>query len=241
MDLEHHSLTHVGLKRGNNQDAILINEEQKVFCVADGLGGHLGGEVASALALDSFNEVIKQYASSQKKPEWIIQEAFHRANEDVFHQSQKHLELRGMGTTLVSLWLHKGRIYVGNVGDSRGYLYRDGQLWQLTEDHILCARHLKTGFSSQGDVQNLKQNSLTQSVGFLSNIKADIFVRDVKEKDIYLLCSDGLHGMVPDDVILEVFRAGDLKNIPEMCIIKALSHGGLDNISLVVVKIASCP
>ena len=239
MHLQCCSITHVGLRRSNNQDAVLVNKAKQVFAVADGLGGHLGGEVASALALGSFNEVIEEYASSSKKPEWIVQKAFQKANEDVFEQGQKHIELRGMGTTLVSVWVHREKVYIGNVGDSRGYLYRDKQLWQLTDDHVLLAPQSKEGFAAQEKMRTLKNNTLTQSVGFFKNIKADIFVRDIREQDIYLLCSDGLHGMVPDEVILEVFQSQDLNNIPKMCMIKALSWGGFDNISVAAVKINS--
>ena len=244
LQIEYYGFTHLGLRRSNNQDCILMNPEEKIFAVADGLGGHLGGEVASALALGSFNEFIGRCSSKNEiqkiKAQKIMKNAFEQANKDVFEQGQKHSELKGMGTTLAALWVHGNQVYIGNVGDSRGYLFREGQMWQITSDQNLFAPRLKQGFEVKLKEYELKNNSLTQSVGFLDHLYPDIFVRSVTENDIYLLCSDGLHGMVPNEQILDIFQSEDLNNIPKMCTIKALSYGGLDNISVVVVKMASC-
>lgn len=237
MNLQCYSSSHVGLKRSINQDAMFMNKDQNLFFVADGLGGHLSGEVASALAISSFDEFVRENFLINKKPDELIHQAFQKANKDVLDQGQRHKDLYRMGTTLVLVWIHQGKVYIGNVGDSRAYLYREGRLWQLTDDHILFSHYLKTGFTIQKGIKNLQNNSLTRSIGFTDQLSADLFVRDVCEGDVYLLCSDGLHSMVPDQVILDIFKSEDLNNVPKVCIVKALMEGGLDNITVLVVKI----
>ena len=243
LQVECYSSIHVGLRRKNNQDAILTSKKYNIFCVADGLGGHLGGEVASTMAIASIHDVISQNtaAGGKKEPQAIVQQAFQRANHEVFDQSQRHIELKGMGTTLVLLWIHQGKIYIGNVGDSRGYLYRQGRLWQLTSDHTVFAPELKQGFEFQKKAEKKNQRSpLTQSVGFINRIYPDILTRPAKAGDIYLLCSDGLYGMVSNEMILDMFKTYRLNLVSKMCMIKALAAGGWDNISIVILKIVSC-
>ncbi len=241
LELEHYSSIDIGLKRTNNQDSMLINKQFNIFSVADGLGGHLGGEVASSMALSLMNESITESMNSPLKSSSsaIIKKAFKKANREIFNQGQIHTSLKGMGTTLVMAWIQDKQIYIGNVGDSRGYLYRDSQLWQITDDHAIFTEASKKGFDIQEDIAS-SRNLLTNSIGFKEDMQVDIFTRDTAAGDIYLLCSDGLHSMVSNQVILDVFKSEELKNIPQKCIIKALSAGGHDNVAVVVVKIISC-
>ncbi len=232
--------THVGLRRKSNQDAILVSKEKSFFSVADGLGGHLGGEVASSLALSRFHDFLDKSmrASFRRSPIWVIRKAYNEVNKEIYFQSQKHAELRGMGTTLVMMWVEDQKVYIGNIGDSRAYLFRDNNLWQLTDDHTLGAEESKKGFKIQEEkVISASSNTLTQSVGFTMTVRPDIIYNTPKDEDVFLLCSDGLHGMVSDDGILEILRSENLKNVPKKCTIKALSEGGFDNISVVVVKV----
>ena len=243
LKLEYHSGIHVGLKRTNNQDSILVDGDNNLFAVADGLGGHLGGEVASAIALATLRDSILSGISSslRYRSKFILKKAFKNSNEEIYDQSQRHESLRGMGTTLISLWYSNGKFYIGHVGDSRAYLYKDSKLWQLTTDHVLLKDVLKSGFEYQEKTAlKLKNSPLTNSVGFTKKVDTDVLVREVSVGDAFLLCSDGLHGMVTDNVILDIFKSEELKNIPQKCIIKALAAGGYDNVSVVVVKVLSC-
>ena len=238
MNFEFYSSIHIGLKRQSNQDALLVNEALDMAAVADGLGGHQGGEVASSMALSSFNENLEKASSNKNEKNFkkLIRQAFHKANDDVFSQNRKYKELQGMGTTLVALWLKPPKIYVANVGDSRGYLYKEKKLWQITDDHTLETQAIKHSFENQEDPAR-RSSVLTQSIGFLKSVKVDVFTLDAQKGDVYLLCSDGLHGMIPDQEILAVLNNEELKNVPFKCTMKALSKGGLDNISIVAVSI----
>ncbi len=243
LKLEYYSDIHIGLKRANNQDSVLVDSDHNIFAVADGLGGHLGGEVASAMALATLRDsIVTGIASSVRyRSKFILKKAFKAANKEIYDQSQQHESLKGMGTTMVSLWSSNEKIYIGHVGDSRAYLYKDSKLWQLTSDHVLLREVLKSGFEHQKEVAlKLNSNPLTNSVGFVHKVEVDVLVREAVKGDTFLLCSDGLHGMVSDDVILDIFQSEELKNIPTKCIIKALAAGGYDNVSVVVVKVLSC-
>ena len=243
LKLEYYSGLHIGLKRTNNQDSILMEGDHNIFAVADGLGGHLGGEVASAIALATLKESILSglKSSIRYRSKFVLKRAFQAANKEIYEQSQEHEVLRGMGTTMVSLWCSNDKFYIGHVGDSRVYLYQDSKLWQLTTDHVLLKDALKSGFEYQKEnLIKLRNNPLTNSVGFIDKLEVDILMREVVEGDIFLLCSDGLHGMVSDDVILDVLKSEELKNVPQKCIMKALATGGYDNVSVVVVKVLSC-
>lgn len=241
LQLEYYSGIDIGLRRTNNQDSLFINEKLNLFSVADGLGGHLGGEVASSMALSLINESIVESTNSsiKNKPPAIIKKAFKKANQDIFNQGQLYTSLKGMGTTLVMIWIQNKQVFIGNVGDSRVYLYRNSQIWQLTDDHAIFTEASKKGFDVQENIA-AGRNLLTNSVGFRENLQVDIFTRDLTAGDIYLLCSDGLHGIVSDQVILDVFKSEELKNVPQKCINKALSAGGYDNVAVIAVKIISC-
>lgn len=232
--------THIGLVRKNNQDSLLVEHRENFFSVADGLGGHLGGEVASSLALYSTSEHIKSSSSKGKSPPEIIKTAYHLANQEVYSQGQAHAELKGMGTTMVVMWVQDGKAYIGNVGDSRAYLHRDQSLWQLTDDHNVRAAYDKKGFQVQEkNLQSELSNALTRSVGFTAHVNPDIIQREAQEGDVYLLCSDGLHGLVSDSEILNCLNQENFKDVAGKLTLKALAAGGFDNISIVLVRVLS--
>ena len=245
LKIECYSAIDIGLKRQSNQDSLLVDKKNHIFALADGLGGHVAGEVASSMALDSLYISIKEDMqqlsadTDTAKLRAVIHKAFEKANEEVFVQSMQHTSLRGMGTTVVMAWIYNSQVMIGHVGDSRAYLYRDQHLWQLTDDHSLSVNESKLGFSYQDKLTQQKRGHLIQSVGLSSKLNIDISTRDAIEGDTYLLCSDGLHGMVPDATILNVFRSEELSDVSRKCMIKALSAGGWDNISIIVIKVTS--
>lgn len=245
LEIEYYSQTDIGLRRQNNQDSLFINKEKNIFFLADGLGGHAGGEIASSLAIEAsnryFNENFQEFSQqTEKQPLNFLKKCIDYANTEVFKQGQRHIFLRGMGTTLVILWVYNSKIYIGHVGDSRAYLLQNQHIWQLTEDHVLHKNDIKKGI----DTQNLSEsfharNTLTQGVGLLSQVQPDTLNYNLQLNDIYLICSDGLHGLVSNSKILEILQKEDLNNVPKKCIMKALSLGGLDNITIIVLKITS--
>lgn len=235
--------THVGLVRKNNQDSCWIDKDHNFFVIADGLGGHLGGEVASSLSIELMLDSIKKAPADMDYKSIIkyLKKTYEQVNKEIYRQGQIHTSLRGMGTTLVSLWLQGSEIFIGNVGDSRVYLYRDSHLWQLTDDHNLKTNLMKEKLPGvqEDDFELGVSSALTQSIGFTENVNPDIIRKQVKEGDIYLLCSDGLHGIVSNKGILDLLKQGSFENLPRRCLVKALAGGGFDNISVVAVSFNS--
>ncbi len=231
--------TDVGLKRDINQDAILVDHDLNLFIVADGMGGHKGGEVASALAVEAVQEVISKRRSETKtQPRKILQDAYREASGRIHHKSTfESPELMGMGTTMVLMWEQRGRLYVGNVGDSRAYLYRAPHLWQLTEDHSLINEQVRAGVISEEDAPHvIGRNVITRSVGFEKEVAVDVFEREPQADEIYLLCSDGLSGLVLPDQLAAILKASTPEELVANCIKEAKAAGGDDNISVIVIR-----
>lgn len=239
MRFDHWAETDVGLKRENNQDSILVDGQLNLFVVADGMGGHRGGEVASALAVETVRDTIakgvREGITSARK---IIAEAYHEASHRIHQKStQESPELMGMGTTMVLLWEFKGRLYVGNVGDSRAYLYRKPHLWQLTEDHSLINEQVRAGVISEEDAPHVVgRNVITRSVGFERDVVVDIVERKPMEGDLFLLCSDGLSGLLSPGELLRVMSTMSPDKLVPECIKAAKAAGGDDNISAIVIR-----
>ena len=232
-----YGLSHVG-GRQNNQDSILVNENLHLYAVADGMGGHNGGEVASALAiekLDAFlGEAIKQDSFS---PDPYLIEAFQEANTQVFTKSQEdEKRFSGMGTTLVVCMLWNNKAFFGNVGDSRAYLFREPYLWRITEDHSVVNNQLKKGLIDEEQSPFLMHaNVITRSIGFFNDIQVDLFQRDILPGDLFLLCSDGLND-ISDQEICELAKNYSPKSLPQQCINKVLDERASDNISVIVIE-----
>ena len=240
MKIEFDALTDVGLKRKLNEDSILVNPDLGLFVVADGMGGHEGGEVASAMAVSTAEELFK-HNKIQKNPlplNKLIQMVFDKSSSKIFHKGNvESPEYLGMGTTMVLAAIDKKHIYFGNVGDSRVYLFRDDCLWQITEDHSLINEQIRAGVLSEEDAQFAAgKNVITRSVGFEKNVDADIFFREPKKGDKYLICSDGLSGLVPDFEITELMKKLPPKKLVKKAISMAKDFGGDDNISVIVVE-----
>lgn len=230
--------TDVGLKREINQDAILVDHDSNLFIVADGMGGHKGGEVASALAVEAAQETIaKRRVEPKLSARKAIAEAYREASARIHRKStHESPELMGMGTTMVMFWEHRGRIYIGNVGDSRAYLFRKPQLWQLTEDHSLINEQVRAGVISEAEAPHvIGRNVITRSVGFEKDVVVDILEREPEGDEYYLLCSDGLSGLVMGEKIEEMLGNTPPAEIVAKCIKAAKQAGGDDNISVILI------
>ena len=241
MKLAFHSATDVGLVRQNNQDSILVDKENQIFVVADGMGGHQGGEVASKLAIQVMG---RQLAGKVEKTDGSlldeIRNACLEANKVIYNKGQKNIELRGMGTTLCAFVVRKdGQAYIANIGDSRLYMEKEGYMWLLTEDHNFITNQMKVSFLSGETLPepSNEDNILTKSVGFFPTVEPDIFEKTVEKGEKYLICSDGLSGFISNNDIHTILKTCALQDIPKECINKALEAGGDDNISVIAIEI----
>ncbi len=237
MDAISFGKTHVGLKRKDNQDSILIDKELNLYAIADGMGGHKGGSVASKLAIESLQKFIKEAVKLDHfQPETVLIEAFQEANNQVYEKSQESIEVTGMGTTLVVLMIWKNKIFFANVGDSRAYLFRDPYLWRVTEDHSILNNQIKKGLIDEKKASTLVDtNMITRSIGFIPDVEVDIFQKDLQIHDLFILCSDGLVEMMDDKTICELSKSYAPDALVDQFINRALDAGGNDNISVIVV------
>lgn len=250
MKVQSYGLSDVGKRRDKNEDSILIDDEQGLYIIADGMGGHLGGEFASHLAVQTVQEIFRQItedpdATLLEEQENVgtdlgerLKYAIRVASMRVFEEAERDENLSGMGTTTVSIAIDNGKAYIANVGDSRVYLVRDHQITQLTEDHSLVSEQIRAGFINEERARNHRlKNIITRSVGYQKDVDADLFVRDLEEGDLFLLCSDGLTNLVDDAEILKVIEKG--KSIQKACerlVEEANRNGGDDNISVILLE-----
>lgn len=231
--------TDVGLKRDINQDAILVDHDHNLFIVADGMGGHKGGEVASALAVETVQEfVAKRMGETKVSPRKVLGDAYREASSRIHYKSTfESPELMGMGTTMVLFWEVRGRVFIGNVGDSRAYLFNAGQLWQLTEDHSLINEQVRAGVISEEEAPHVVgRNVITRSVGFERDVMVDVLEREPQPGEMYLLCSDGLSGLITPEKLADIFKQAGPEEVVARCIKEAKAAGGDDNISVILIR-----
>ncbi len=227
----------IGKQRELQEDSIYIDKEEKLFIVADGMGGHNAGEVASNLAVSLIPEKYKKL--KEKSLKYALNESLKYANSKIYQQARKNKEQQGMGTTVVLITFYDGQYFICNVGDSRCYLLRKKKLTQITEDHSYVYEQYKKGLISKEEMKKSPyKNVITRAVGVEEEVKADFFIGDVKEGDIFLLCSDGLHSMLNDKEIKKILqKRTSLKHKVEKLIKEANKKGGEDNISVILIKI----
>lgn len=233
--------TDVGLKRDNNQDTFLLDPDLGLYIVADGMGGHKGGEVASALASQTVKEVIAESFEKESgvDPRELLIRAYKKASLRVYEESQQRPELRGMGTTMVTALVRDNVLYVANVGDSRAYLSTPVGYWQLTEDHSLVNEQLRAGLLKEDQVKNFfAKNVITRSVGFESDVNPDVVSKKLKPNDRIIICSDGLSGLVSDRKIAEIGQSNAPQDIVPALIGEAKSNGGDDNVTVLLLSVA---
>lgn len=230
-------ITDKGLKRAGNQDSYLIDERLGLFIVADGVGGHMGGEVASALAVETVREVIGHPKATDFQPKQVLMQAYEEASHRIFDRATQETRLSGMGTTMVTGYVRNSNIYIANVGDSRAYLYRKPYVWQLTEDHSLINEQIRLGLLTEEQARKvIGKNVITRSVGFERDVFPDVIEREVSEGDVYIFCSDGLSGMITDAQILQIMSETSIEKTAEILIEQALAHGGEDNVTVLVLS-----
>jgi serine/threonine protein phosphatase PrpC len=233
--------TDVGLRRENNQDYFLVEEDLGLFIVADGMGGHRGGEVASRLAAETVRDIVRKSAqeggSRKVNPRVLLVQAYEEASKRIFDASQQPgTDLAGMGTTLVVALVRDGVAYIANVGDSRAYLFTDQKLWQITEDHSLLNEQLRAGIISERDAERFTaKNVITRSVGFEREVDVDVIEREIQPGEMLLMCSDGLSGLVPDGQITEICKKFQPSEIVQICVDQAKKNGGDDNVTVMVI------
>lgn len=225
----------IGKKRSNNQDSFLVAPQLSLFAVADGMGGHSGGEVASSLAVKTLEKVFQE--PSPTAVERRLVEAAHLANQVIYEHAHKEPGLKGMGTTLTAAALEWPWLYVAQVGDSRCYLYRDQELYQITEDHSQYYELLRAGMIQEIEDFGVQKNVITRSVGYERHVEVDLYSRKVERGDRYLLCSDGLTGMVTHDQITQVLQNFDPAQATQNLVDLANLKGGEDNISVIVFDV----
>lgn len=231
-------LTDKGLRRDSNQDSYLINEDIGLFIVADGMGGHSGGEVASSMAVETVEEIALQPGAEKKSPRELILQCYEESSRRIFDKAaHERPELAGMGTTMVLSYLRGKHLYVGNVGDSRCYLFKKPYLWQITEDHSLINEQLRAGVMTEEQVhQFVGRNVITRSVGYEREVYPDVIEREVAPGEMFLMCSDGLSSLVPDQRICEIMNQNTPDKIVKACVEQALANGGDDNVTVLLLQ-----
>ncbi len=242
-------ITDVGMKRTNNEDNYLINDELNLFVVCDGMGGHVGGEYASAIAVNTVEEVL---SSIETDPEMKLPQAdgpvevtreklryaVRLAGKRIFEKAAAEPEYKGMGTTALVLLLESGNAYLAHVGDSRGYLVRDGRIEQLTEDHSLVNEKVKAGVLTREEAKHHRlRNVITRSLGYTEEVEIDVQVKALRRDDAFLLCSDGLSNLVETQEMGEAILRNPLQSAARKLIHTACERGGDDNVTAVVVRV----
>ncbi len=241
-------MTDVGIAREHNEDDFYLSEGDEALCiVADGMGGHRSGEVASALAIKAMVEYYRESMAHydeppepENSPEQVrLTRAVLNANGAVFSAASANESYHGMGTTIVSGFFTDRGVYLAHIGDSRCYRLREGNLEQRTEDHSLANEYVRMGILSAEDVEYFPyKNVITRACGLTDDVEVDIHFEELQSKDLFLFCSDGLSDMVPDSEIVSIMRANT--NLDDMCrelVERANANGGADNITVVLARI----
>src|SRR2546421_1217112 len=237
------------MKREHNEDSWLINEDLGLHVVCDGMGGHAGGETASRLAVQTIERELlgarmrpdDPFASSAALADaplaGALREAIEGACAAVYRTSKANPELQGMGTTCIALLVQRGIAILGHVGDSRAYAVRDGQVWQLSEDHSLVNEQVRAGLLTDDEARHSRlKNIITRSVGFEEDVLVDVIGVETRAGDRFLLCSDGLSNLIENEEIRDALVESDLAKVPEILIQLANSRGGDDNITVIAVQ-----
>ncbi len=235
-------MSDVGRCRQTNQDQFLVDIPLGVYAVADGMGGHAAGEVASDLAINALGEALR---SVDGGPDTVVEAidqlraALNHGNRKICDSVVSRAEWRGMGTTMVVLFTVGQTAVVGHVGDSRAYLLRGGKLRQLTSDHSWVNEQVKLGLLTPEQAQrHPMRNIVTRALGNQAHVDVDVIEEPIQPGDIFALCSDGLNGMLSDEEIRQTLL--DHQAAPQAAcralVDRANAHGGEDNITVVVLR-----
>ncbi len=248
--------TDIGRRRSQNQDNFAVNPDLGLFIVADGMGGHQGGEIASEIATKVIPKVV--HVGQQSSASWdarlLISQAIRSANEAIFKRALEMPSLHGMGTTTTALLFKNDHLYIGHVGDSRCYIFRNtsrqnSARWQVTPDHWLVQEKLRAGLISRDEIKTDRmKNVITRSVGFERDVNVETYHVPVRSGDVFLICSDGLSGLINEKEILEIVSSQLLKadasqlgmhvqQAVGQLIEAANENGGDDNITSIVIEV----
>ena len=234
--------TDVGIVRSGNEDSYLMHSERGIFIVADGMGGHAAGEVASEMAVRITSCAIGSLRGmSDEEASDRMRAAIRAANDAIFERTLSEHDQQGMGTTATVLVLLGGRYLIGQVGDSRAYLLRDGQFLQLTKDHSYVQELVDAGLLTADQARGHPYSSIiTRCVGASGEVVPDIYFGSLEQGDIILLASDGLTGMLEDEQLIRILSSdGEPQHWVDRMITEANRRGGRDNITAIVVRTES--
>lgn len=232
-----------GLARDGNEDALFVLPEQQLYIVADGVGGHNSGELASRMAVGYIAQYVALHPLSSIKEKPMLRayfkKCFQGANELIYNKAKQDGENEGMATTAVLCYLRDDVAYVVNVGDSRAYLIRDDSILQITEDHTCVQSMLKSGIISEDQaLSHPDRNMITRAIGGEPAVVPDFFMFDVCVGDTLLLCTDGLYGEISAERILEIAQeSSTMHRLANYLVDEANQQGGSDNISVICIKI----
>ena len=251
-------LTNVGMKRAHNEDSHLLVPEENLYVVADGMGGHACGEVASDLAVTSMGDFFNETSQDEERT-WPFKEerglkyeenrlvtGIKLANRRIFETAQADARKRGMGTTIVSALFTADGAYIGHCGDSRCYRFRNGDIELLTEDHSLLNDYMKAHKLTPEEIENFPhKNVIVRALGMKDSVQVDVSRLEPQPDDVYMLCSDGLSGMVTDedmnaavqDYLQDEERSDQVNSICSMLIDMANANGGNDNVTCICIKV----
>ena len=261
MKLTSSGLTHVGMKRSHNEDCLRIYRDENLFIVADGMGGHASGEVASEMSTEtlaafyrvtSVDEALTwpyKYDYTQSYSENRIRIGIQLSNQRIYQAAVYDTKLKGMGTTMVAASFYEDQCSIGHVGDSRVYLFRAGQITQLTEDHSLLNDYIKMrpGGMTEEEIEAFPhKNVIVRALGMKEHVAVDVLTHTIQEDDMILLCSDGLSGMLTDQAMNDIVNAHieesngvggiDLNALCAEMITEGNRNGGNDNITVLIVR-----
>ena len=230
------SRTDIGRVRASNQDALLVqHREYSLYGVADGMGGHRAGDVASSMTV----ELLTRLLANQKPSENILRMAVEEVNRQVYKAQLENPDYNGMGTTLTMMWEDESTLLFAHVGGSRAYLLRNGEIRQMTEDHSLVWEMLREGAITQEEAaRHPYRNVITRAIGTAETIECDIFRVEKKPGDQWVLCSDGLTEYVTDGEIASRMLNMTMEDAANALLLRALSLGGRDNVTLLLGEVA---
>lgn len=255
MELKFFAATDIGRQRDHNEDNYLVDPKLNLFVVADGMGGHAAGEVASQIAVHEVSRVVRENAdvieryanehdaAARAEILAVMEHAVQTACASIYHRGQAEPDKRGMGTTTSALLIAGDRGFIAHVGDSRIYLLRQNQVHQLTEDHSLINELVRRGKIKRDEIDSSPyskyKNAVTRAVGAYESVETDALDFEVLPGDGFLLCSDGLHAYLKDSDVPEIMTADDIADAPKTLVALANAGGGHDNITAVVVRVES--
>ncbi len=233
--------TDVGRRRDHNEDRYLIAHDLGLYAVADGMGGAASGEVASSMAVQTIDRRVRERCG-RGDPGVTLRDAVVDANGAIYRRAQDDRYSKGMGTTTTSILFRGGEAVVAHVGDSRVYLIRHGHIHQISEDHSLVNMQLKAGVITEAQAKTSPfKNVITRAVGVTEKVEVDVFHLGLEDGDTFILCSDGLSGVVTDDEILRCVQENFLHRVVGVLVDLANDRGGPDNITVVCCHVVSTP